>query len=85
MEELKPCPFCGSKKIHMYSDKDPSLHGFIHLCMIDDDAMVKIESRLFPSEEEAIKAWNRRVFAIYDPYGGISGLRWTIGEVDDDK
>lgn len=71
MTELKPCPFCGSKKVHMYSDEDPTLHGFIHLCTIDDDAMVKIESRLFSSEEEAIKAWNRRVFAIYDPHGGI--------------
>ena len=58
--DLKPCPFCGSKKVHLYSDKDPSLHGFIHLCTIDDDAMVKIESRLFQSEVEAIKAWNRR-------------------------
>ena len=60
MKELKPCPFCGSKKVHMYSDKDPTLHGFIHLCTIDNDVMVKIESRLFPSEEDAINAWNRR-------------------------
>ena len=58
--DLKPGPFGGSKKVHLYSDKDPSLHGFIHLCTINDDAMVKIESRLFSSEEEAIKAWNRR-------------------------
>ena len=59
-QELKPCPFCGSKKIHMYSDGDSTLHGFIHLCMIDNDAMVKIESRFFLSEEDAIEAWNRR-------------------------
>lgn len=54
---LKPCPFCGGEA-RLYRD---GAHGFFHLCMIDGDAMVKIESRLFDSDEEAIKAWNRRV------------------------
>lgn len=60
MEDLKPCPFCGSKAVKMYSFKDSSLHGFVHICQIDGDGMVKVESRLFGTEEEAIEAWNRR-------------------------
>jgi ssRNA-specific RNase YbeY (16S rRNA maturation enzyme) len=36
-------------------------HGFIHICDGFDDYMVKVESRLFTTEEEAIEAWNRRV------------------------
>ncbi len=60
MTELKPCPFCGSKEIKMYSSNDPSIHGFIHICEIGGDGMVKVESRLFPTEQEAIDAWNRR-------------------------
>ena len=59
-EELKPCPFCGSNKIKLYSENDKDLHGFIHFCSGYDDVMVKIESRLFHTEEEAIEAWNRR-------------------------
>ena len=60
MTELKPCPFCGGTNTKMYSQKDSSLHGFIHLCDGFDDCMVKVESRLFSTEEEAIEAWNRR-------------------------
>lgn len=58
---LKPCPFCGGTKVHMYSFKNSDLHGFIHTCEINGDAMVKVESRLFATDEEAINAWNRRV------------------------
>ena len=60
MTKLKPCPFCGGTNTEMYSLKDPSLHGFIHICDGFDDYMVKVESRLFSTEEEAIEAWNRR-------------------------
>jgi len=60
MNELKPCPFCGSPEVKMYSFEDASLHGFLHLCKTNGDAMVKIESRLYSTEEKAIEAWNRR-------------------------
>ena len=60
MTKLKPCPFCGGTNVKMYSENDPSLHGFIHICEVDGDGMVKIESRLFQTEEQAIEAWNRR-------------------------
>lgn len=54
--KLKPCPFCGGEA-RLYND---GVHGFFHMCMINGDAMVKIESRFFESDEEAIKVWNRR-------------------------
>lgn len=60
MTKLKPCPFCGGTYTRMYSLKDHSLHGFIHMCDGFDDYMVKVESRLFSTEEEAVEAWNRR-------------------------
>ena len=60
MSELKPCPFCGSPEVKMYSFENASLHGFLHLCKTNGDAMVKIESRLYSTEEKAIEAWNRR-------------------------
>lgn len=60
MADLKPCPFCGSTKIKMYSFAESSLHGFIHICQIGGDGMVKVESRLFETEDKAIAAWNRR-------------------------
>ena len=61
MKELKPCPFCGGKKIRMYSKRDNSVHGFMHICEGFDEPMVKVESRFFSTEEEAIEAWNRRL------------------------
>ena len=60
MNELKPCPFCGGTNIKLYSFESTDLHGFIHVCQYKGDGMVKVESRLFDTEEEAIKVWNRR-------------------------
>ena len=59
-DELKPCPFCGEADLKLYSDNDPAAHGFLHLCKIDGEYMVKVESRLFATEAAAIDAWNRR-------------------------
>ena len=57
---IKPCPFCGSCDVRMYSEQDENTHGFIHICNYEDDGMVKVESRLFSSDDEAIAVWNRR-------------------------
>lgn len=98
MNNLKPCPFCGKTNVKMYSAKDPSLHGFIHICEVDGDGMVKIESRLFHTEEQAIDAWNRRQPDLItqiqngikatdadDAYscGMRNGMRWCISLIDD--
>lgn len=66
MAELKPCPFCGGTKIKMYSPYSPDLHGFVHLCEINGEAMVKVDSRFFKTEEEAVEAWNRRAVNVPD-------------------
>ena len=55
MNELKPCPFCGSEKINIWNCNDKS-----------DSAWCQCESCLASTsveetEEEAIEAWNRRV------------------------
>ena len=66
MKDLKPCPFCGGTKIKMYSSYSPDLHGFAHLCEINGKAMVKVESRFFETEEEAVEVWNRGVLNVPD-------------------
>lgn len=78
MSELKPCPICGGKP-HMYSEKRPEQHGFIHLCEIDGEVMIKIESRLFSTEDQAISAWNRRADPENPPLT-LEQLRGMVGE-----
>lgn len=64
MDELKPCPCCGSKAIiGMYGDgfgRYGSGHGgyAIHCSNIYKCGLTQMK---FDSEEEAIEAWNRRV------------------------
>ena len=60
MAELKPCPFCGGTKIKRYSFYSSDLHGFAHVCEINGEVTVKVESRFFKTEEEAVRIWNRR-------------------------
>lgn len=61
MEELKPCPFCGrsadiSEKF--IPDLDGELYpAYFPHCVICDANM----NSEFETEQEAIKAWNRRV------------------------
>lgn len=55
MTELKPCPFCGSKKIRIWTCNET----------ISDSAWCQCESCLVSTseedtDEEAIEAWNRR-------------------------
>ncbi len=63
MSELKPCPFCGGEDIYKVNDGDRNAQVAIHkttewavgcsLCRIP-------EALSYISEEQAIKAWNRR-------------------------
>ena len=56
-EELKKCPFCGGKselKIHLFH-KLPSSYGVVCRSCGSETW------QLFPTEEEAIESWNRRV------------------------
>lgn len=78
MENLRECPFCGGKP-KMYSDKEPDMHGVIHLCSGYDEYMVKIESRLFNTEEQAIAAWNTRYTPTPEPLS-LEKLQQMDGE-----
>lgn len=51
MEELKPCPFCGGKNIHIWKISVPFVS-----C---DDCLAS--TSCVPTEKEAIERWNRRV------------------------
>lgn len=54
-EELKTCPFCGSKASILSGLED----HYVVCC--NDDCAAAIVARSYPSPEEAIAAWNRRV------------------------
>lgn len=49
-EELKPCPFCGGKNIRIWNISTPWVS-----C---DDCLAN--TACAPTEEEAVKYWNRR-------------------------
>lgn len=57
-EELKPCPFCGSKDVHLIeNDRDKSEVSITCKdCNVWVDHMFDAMSR-----EEAIALWNKRV------------------------
>ncbi len=55
---LKPCPFCGGKAHKVFSVWS---EGYRYGCMTFN-CMANIDKQLisFKTDEEAIKAWNRR-------------------------
>ena len=57
--ELKPCPFCGGspKLIHAF---DHNLFAIRHTCLSFGRPILMIDSILFTTKDDAIKAWNRR-------------------------
>ena len=59
-EELKPCPFCGSKLDEM----DIMQHSFFNAPPCFGVVCYECQSRssqLFDTKEEAVEAWNKRV------------------------
>lgn len=60
MEELKPCPFCGSKQLLIFDA--PSRDGSIVWYEILHTASTRCGvSMMDRNKEELIKNWNRRV------------------------
>ena len=56
--KLLPCPFCGKEpEIDQYKIQGVMLWNVA--CM-NDDCLVEVETEDFESEEDAIKAWNKR-------------------------
>lgn len=56
MEQLKPCPFCGSKQVEVRQIKD----GWSIGCTTTNCLCQWWFMRQFTDREQAIKAWNRR-------------------------
>lgn len=56
MDEMKPCPFCGSSQIEVRRIKDRWSCG----CATTDCLCQWWHIRQFNSKEQAIAVWNRR-------------------------
>lgn len=56
--ELLPCPFCGGEAETVEHDST-YLHGFFAHCA-NDDCPNTVETDIYPTEAEAIAAWNTR-------------------------
>lgn len=55
-EELKPCPFCGSKYVYVHTEDD------IFYCECDNsDCYVSFCDNSCDTLDEAIEQWNKRV------------------------
>lgn len=57
MEILKKCPFCGGNAISRQRRPDHIMRGKHFICCED----CKNKTGYYDSEEEAVKAWNKRV------------------------
>ena len=57
MEELKHCPFCGSKQVEVRHIKDRWSVG----CSTTDCICRLWYMRQYNEKEKAVEAWNRRV------------------------
>lgn len=59
LNELKPCPFCGSKP--QITENKLNLRSILYgvICVGDEHHSVSVG--YFQSEEEAVNAWNRRI------------------------
>lgn len=59
-EELKPCPFCGSKNIVVRKyTAVAGVHYYVQCDSANGGCGAEFESRI--SRKDAIKAWNKRV------------------------
>ena len=55
-KNLKPCPFCGSKKVIVYKDSiNPKC------CFVFCEGC-RVNTADFDTKKEAIEAWNRRAW-----------------------
>lgn len=58
MEELKPCPFCGSEAKICHA-KAPEREWYTVYCPTGKCG-VNVETLAYDIQEEAIKTWNKR-------------------------
>lgn len=58
MEELKPCPFCGSNNIYVDEYEHPC--GQNRFRVVCCDCMGQVDTGTWQIKYDAIKAWNTR-------------------------
>ena len=64
-QELKPCPFCGSKAKYTYHS-NANLSGWQYFadhwvyCDNDKEGVCAVHQGMFETKEQAITAWNTR-------------------------
>jgi Lar family restriction alleviation protein len=58
--KLLPCPFCGKQP----EFDNYKIHGVINwnISCVNDDCSVHVETDDFELKEEAINAWNKRIY-----------------------
>ena len=80
MNELKPCPWCGSNA-RISKSKRNAINDFFGKCANSDDACcVQPETCWYNTEAEAITAWNTRAAPTID----IDMLRANVQSLLDD-
>lgn len=66
MAEPKPCPFCGRRAVVMrdyIEDSGYTVWETFHVLHWCDVFISQLRTRDYPTEQEAIDAWNRRADA----------------------
>ena len=53
MDELKPCPFCGSRDVHLYGAEKWGI-------IVCDGCLTTFSQQETTCQEDVIYAWNRR-------------------------
>ena len=62
MKDFKPCPFCGDTYIKVHIGRH---YGFVVGCNTVNCICVHVTGKEFKTQEEAVKAWNRRVDEVH--------------------
>lgn len=57
MAKLKPCPFCGKKAILAKYQEFDGGNAYQVYC---PDEVIRVHTKWFHTEKEAIEVWNRR-------------------------
>ena len=68
-EELKPCPFCGSKRIIIYDRGNNK--GKFAIC-----TECKVSTNVADREEDAVYLWNKRAEVLRSKYEALRSMQW---------
>lgn len=72
MSDMKECPFCGGEGETFES----TTFGFAAICSNRDKCSVEPETPFYPTEQEAVEAWNTR----YEKTCNMRDSQWDDGQ-----